>query len=69
MPVQSITFDKNVWTILGAHQWMIKHRFYPIKSPDITRNRLRFRLENPSKFSRFITKVLPKGIELIIGFK
>jgi hypothetical protein len=69
MTIQSITFDNNRWSILGAHQWLIKHRYFPIKSPDITKNRLRFRLVNPNKFKRFITKVLPNGIELIIGFK
>jgi hypothetical protein len=67
--VQSVIFDKHVWNILGAHQWLIHNHFYPIKSPHETEHFYRFRLKNPKKFRRYITKNLGNGVELIIGFK
>jgi hypothetical protein len=68
MPIQSVLFNRDVWNIFSAHQWLIKHFLYPIKSPDITENFIRFRINNPSKYKRFITKKLPKDIEIIIGY-
>jgi len=66
--VQSIIFDKKQWTSQSAHRWLHAHHTKPIKAAHETKHFLRYRLRNPEMFSRFITKKLPNGIDLIIGF-
>ncbi len=67
--VQSIIFNKNYWSLPQIKQWLRYHRFRPIKKVHETKNFYRYRLQNPSNFSRFITKKLPDNIELIIGYR
>lgn len=67
--VQSVLFDNKIWDILNSHQWLIRHNLYPIKSPHITKNKIRYRLKHPSRFKQFSTKQLPHGIHLVIGYK
>jgi hypothetical protein len=68
MPVQAVIFDKNIWNILGAHQWLIHHHYYPIKSPHITKHFIRFRLNDPKQYKRIRTLKLPNGIDMLIGY-
>ena len=65
--IQSVEFDKYMWTPVAAHQWLIKNHLYPSKSYHETDNYYRFRLEPPEIFSRFYTKKLSKGILGTIG--
>lgn len=69
MPIQSVLFNKDYWNILGAHMWLTKHHIYPIKSPHVTKNFIRFRISDPNKYSRIRTKNIGDGVELVIGYK
>lgn len=66
--VQSVTFDKRYWDTRRAVSWLRERGF---KSPkvDTTLNQLRFRQHNPSKYDRYITKVVSPTINLVIGFR
>lgn len=66
--VQSVTFDKRYWDTRRATSWLRERGF---KSPkvDTTLNQLRFRQHNPSKYDRYITKVVSPTINLVIGFR
>lgn len=68
--VQSILFDKNIYNVISARQWLARHNFKPIKDVDITANKLRFRIRAPI-FNNYITKKLNDdgSIEAIIGFR
>jgi hypothetical protein len=66
--IQSVLFDRSMWTVKEAQAWLMKHHFYPIKEHHITAHEIRFRLQNPKKFVRFRTKKLHNGIDLVIGF-
>ncbi len=66
--VQSIIFDKKQWTYQTAFKWLQHNHQRPIKGVHETKHFLRYRIRNPERFSRFITKKLPNGIDLIIGF-
>jgi hypothetical protein len=66
--IQSVTFDNTIWDIFRAHQWLVSHGLYPIKSPHMTDNYIRFRFMDPNKFERLRTNQLPNGVNLIIGF-
>lgn len=71
MSIQSVTFliDEG-WKPSLASRWLNDHNLIPMKKVDRTYdNKLRYRLVDPSKFKRFITKKLSNGISLIIGFK
>ena len=67
---QSIVFSEaSGWTPTKARRWAIKHGFRPIKHVDRSRRgQLRYRLQPPGQFSRFVTKKLKSGISLVIGF-
>ncbi len=77
--LQSVVFlptSKNKWTIVKAKQWLKEHNVRTIKSVDIVKNKftgkpkqLRFRVQDPNQFSRFITKrnrIL--DIHFVVGF-
>jgi len=66
--VQAVLFDKKKWSIRVAYTWVKTHLKTP-KKLHVTKNKLRFRLKDPNKYSKLRIKKLPKGIELIIGFK
>lgn len=69
MGIQSILFDNRVWTLLAAHKWLMKNNIFPKKSAHMTKNHIRFRIEDPEKYQRFRTKKLDNGIDLVFGFK
>lgn len=66
--VQAVLFDVNKWDIINSHLWMQKHSIYPIKSPHITDNYIRYRIEDPDKYSRLRTKQVTPSIQFIIGY-
>lgn len=66
--IQSVIFDKEKWPLFDSHQWLVKHDIYPIKSPHITNNFIRYRIKNPEDFNRMRMKDVGSGIKLIIGF-
>jgi len=66
--VQSIIFDRTRWTPKAAMKWLRRHHDKPIKAMHSTKHFFRYRLHNPHEFHRFITKKLPNGIDLIIGY-
>lgn len=68
MAIQSILFDKHYWNVFSSHQWLIHHRMYPVKSPDITTHFIRYRLRDPRSFNRLRTIKLHNGVDLVIGF-
>ena len=67
--IQSIVFSiRHGWIPMSARRWIKEHEFYPIKSVDRRiKGQLRYRLREPRKFHRFITKSLKGGINLVIG--
>jgi N-acetylglutamate synthase-like GNAT family acetyltransferase len=65
--IQSVRFNKAYWTTKQARAYMKLHGFKPIKKTDQTKNWYRYRLLPPSQFKRFLIKVLPNHIQLVIG--
>ena len=67
--IQSIVFSiEQGWKPLFARRWLREHNFHPIKAVDRrVKGQLRYRLQEPTKFHRFITKSLKGGINLVIG--
>ena len=66
--IQSILFDKRDFTKTAANRWMKKHNIHPIKKvDDSSKFFLRYRLIEPSKDYKYITKnILDNKIKLII---
>lgn len=66
--IQAVLFDADKWDIFGSHLWMQKHGIYAVKSPHITDNFIRYRIQNPDKYTRLRTKQVSPSIQFIIGF-
>ena len=66
---QAVTFASSQWTPAMARLWLSAHDYVPIKRVHRTAHRLRYRIRDPGMFSRYITKNIGGGIELVIGFK
>jgi len=71
--VQSILFDKTKWNEESAVKWL-KINKHKIKGVDVKPKMLRFRQYNPAYikkqgYTKFITKKLPDGIDLVIAYK
>jgi hypothetical protein len=67
--IQSILFDRHIWSLDEAYDWLKKHNFkmsFYGKSVDIKPNHYRFRQSEPDPNHNYITKNLGDGIELII---
>jgi len=68
--IQSVVFLRKKWNVTEARKWLKLHgNLKPIKAVDKNSTQLRFRLQNPKKFKRFITKKVKDDVLLIIGFK
>jgi len=69
--IHSIIFPKESFKVGEARQWLKKNKFIWNEkvNKEYRHNFLTFRQKPPELFSRFITKVLPNGIELIIGYR
>lgn len=71
--VQSITFDKSMYTPEQVHDWIRSHG-YKFSGVDETENQLRVRQFNPEylkrlKFTHYVTKDIDKGIALILVYR
>ena len=65
--VQSVVFDKAMFTKEQAIEWLKNNHFSTATSRETT-NTYRFRQEPRVNFNDFRTKVIGDGIKLIIGF-
>lgn len=65
--VQSVLFDRNLWSRTRATNWLSKNDFKYSKV-DYKPLHLRFRQHSPKFFTRFRTENIGHGIILIIGF-
>ena len=59
--IQSIAFDKNLWTISSAKTWLHKHGFY-FGYPHETLNFWRFRQHDPTSHERYRTSKNPQHL-------
>lgn len=66
--IQSVSFPVGSFTPGRAREWLRRNKLKPIKRVDKTKTKLRYRIENPQMFDKFITKIAKEGVELIIGF-
>jgi len=68
MEIQSVLFDKYVWTPSAARQWLKKHNLKPLKMVHKTKNELRYRINEPYLYSEFFSKKIRDGdIILVLG--
>jgi hypothetical protein len=66
---QAVVFElTSGWNPKTARSWLRDRGYKPIKPVHRTGQSLRYRLNDPKKYSSFITKQLGQGIKLIIGF-
>jgi hypothetical protein len=66
--IQSVLFNKNMWTKSQSIAKLKHMKLKNIKPVHETANFYRYRIINPSKFSRFRVIKLRHGIEFVIGF-
>ena len=68
MSVQAVVFLINEgWTATTARKWLKYHKYTPIKRVHVVGNQLRYRIKPPT-FKRYVTKALPDGVNLILGY-
>ena len=68
--IQSIQFDRELWTPRTINIWLMKHDIQPMKKLQRYPNYYRIRLADPKLFKRFRNdKISDKGIILTIGFQ
>lgn len=65
--VQTILFPKSKFSIASAVEWLTKHK-YRHRDVDMGDHYLRFRQHEPIPNTRYITKTLPNGVEIVIGY-
>lgn len=67
---QAVVFFRPRWNVTKARKWLKDNKIKPMKGPDtkLFKNQIRFRIENPKKFKRFITKKTKDDVNFIIGF-
>ena len=66
--IQAVLFDKKIYNVTSAATKLKNMGFSAIKKPHITKEKIRFRLEDPSQFDHFATLKKSQGIELIVGY-
>lgn len=67
--IQSVVFDKKKWTPSMARRWLKSKSLPRIKRAHSTNKKYRYRVKDPARFRRFISKKTTKGITLIIGYE
>lgn len=67
MIVQAVIFSSDLFTNAKAKNWLVSHRYVPIKGVDKTANYLRYRIRDPSQFSGFVIKEISPGIKIVFG--
>lgn len=69
MPIQAIYgLETDGWTSKKLRIWMKQHKLKPIKRLHKKGNELRYRIRDPTLYSKYSTQVLPEGIHLVIGW-
>lgn len=72
--VQVIRFPRKDWSLQDANNWVFSHGFAPIKISKEA-GRWNFRLEDPSQFDHFATKIVhshtygERPVYLVFGFR
>lgn len=66
--IQSVIFNKHIWTKKEAIKFLKKNNLKNIKPVHETVNFYRYRIRKPEKFKYFRLKKIPIGIEMVIGF-
>lgn len=68
--VQSIIFEKELWTPFRAEKWITDHGFSTDYGMDEKHNTLRFRQFNPIEPGRFrtLSRTLPEGIKFVLEY-
>lgn len=56
------------WTSTKLRAWLRNAELQPLKRVHRSGTELRYRIEEPERFTRFTTKVLPGGIHLVLGW-
>ena len=69
MAVQAVIFRDSKYTADTARKWLHKHGYKAIKRVHKTKNFLRYRILDPSAFSRFSNYRISKNIYLVIGYR
>jgi hypothetical protein len=64
--VQSIIFNKHIYTPKEAKLWLKHNEYTPIKHVDITKNYLRYRIREPKKGHRYRMINFTKFIKAVI---
>lgn len=65
--VQSVLFDKALYTKAKAARWLLRHGFI-VRKVDVTANRLRFRQVEPITGARYAIRHIKDGVELVIMY-
>ena len=66
MVIQSVLFDRNIWTLKKAKDWLKLRGMFQFV--DVKPNFWRFRQEDPSKFKTLKIKKIGNGIEFVLGY-
>ena len=66
--IQSLAFDKELYTIPESRNWLRSHGFKFSLKPDITLGFYRFRQLNPGLFNNFRVKPFTPGISAIVAW-
>lgn len=72
MSVQSVIFDRKIFTLQQATKWIVAHGFktrYRNKAVDVKPHTYRFRQKQPSKKYKYRTLNITDGIKFIVRFK
>lgn len=64
--IYGLTSDS--WTPLALRRWMKSSGLKPIKRMRREGSEIRYRIKKPERYVRFITKILPNRIHLVIGY-
>jgi len=66
--LQSVRFDKNIWTQANAAKWLQKHNIIA-KSMRVLNNEIRYIIRDAENYLRFrIIFANDKNVKFIIGF-
>jgi hypothetical protein len=72
MSIQSILFDRNIYSLSEAKKWIKDHGYkesFNGKDVDIKPRHYRFRQLEPNSVYKYRTKSLSHGIKFIIEYK
>lgn len=66
--IQAILFDRELWDPVRAFNWLNEHNLRSMEKFHVTKKKIRFRMADPSGFSRLRTKNIGHGIQFVFGF-